>query len=203
MNVPDVLEDHLLLGFQPEVWAELAAPAEDGGGEKTLLSHLVDLLQVGLDLLVRQEANSEAGELKCQETKIIRFKSLELGSGHTYLAGCTSECLSLVDDCDVFGHLLPWHHAWAGTCRTLHQLQPRHGLYFSLKFSRKLFKFTTALLLPSDQIIKNNTLKITQNRYLIKAISILVFLTVIFSKLPFHLLQDFLSFLIDEWEDLV
>ena len=128
MNFPDVLEDQILLGFQPEVLTEFAAPAEevggqqDGGGEMARLSHLVGLLQVGLDLLVRQEANSEAGELKYQV-------SPELGWGLAYLADCTAERLSLVDDCDVFSHLLSRHQAWAGTCRTLHQ--PRHGLYFN------------------------------------------------------------------------
>ena len=73
VNLVDVLEHQLLLGFQPEVPAELAAPAEevggqqDGGGETGLLGHPVGLLQVGLDLLVRQEGESHARKLKYQE----------------------------------------------------------------------------------------------------------------------------------------
>ena len=72
MNVTDVLEDQLLLGFQPAVLAELAAPAEevggqqDGGGETGLLGHPVGLQQVGLDLLVLQEGEGAARELKYQ-----------------------------------------------------------------------------------------------------------------------------------------
>ena len=70
MNLPDVLEHQLLPGFQSEVWAELAAPAEevggqqDGGGQTAVLGQLVGLLQVGLDLLVRQEGERQAGGLK-------------------------------------------------------------------------------------------------------------------------------------------
>ena len=77
MKLTHVLEDRLLLGFHPEDLAELAAPAEevggqqDGGGETALLGHPVGLHQVGLDLLVLQEVESHAGELKYQEIFII------------------------------------------------------------------------------------------------------------------------------------
>ena len=72
MNLADVLENHLLPGFEPAVLAELAAPAEeiggqmDGGGEEGLLGHPVGLLQVGLDLLVLEEGERGARELKYQ-----------------------------------------------------------------------------------------------------------------------------------------
>ena len=72
MNVTDVLENHLFPGFEPEVPAELAAPAEevggqeDGGWETGLLGHPVGLQQVGLDLLVLQEGESGSRELKYQ-----------------------------------------------------------------------------------------------------------------------------------------
>ena len=61
MNLPDVTDHQLPPGFHLEVLAELAAPAEeiggqqDGGGEAGLFGHTVGLLQVGLDLLVAQE----------------------------------------------------------------------------------------------------------------------------------------------------
>ena len=76
MNPPDVLEHQLLGGFQPEVPAELAAPAEevggqqDGGGEAALLRHPVGLQQVCLDAPIGQEGHSQPGELKYQK---IRF----------------------------------------------------------------------------------------------------------------------------------
>ena len=70
VNLPDVTDHQLPPGFHLEVLAELAAPAEevggqqDGGGETGVLGHFVDLHQVGLGLLVRQEGNSQTGELK-------------------------------------------------------------------------------------------------------------------------------------------
>ena len=80
VNLLNVLEHQLLAGFQPEVPADLAAPGEevggqqDGGGEAALLSHPVGLHQVGLDGLVGQEGDSQAGELKYQE---IFFTALQ------------------------------------------------------------------------------------------------------------------------------
>ena len=73
MNLPDVTEYQLFLGFHTEVLTELAAPAEevggqqDGGGETGLLGHFVGLHQVGLDRLVREEGESDASELKYQD----------------------------------------------------------------------------------------------------------------------------------------
>ena len=73
VSLLDVSEHQLLAGFQPEVLAELAAPAEevggqqDGGGQAALLRHPVGLHQVGLDGLVPQEVQAQAGELKYQE----------------------------------------------------------------------------------------------------------------------------------------
>ena len=85
VNLPDVLEHQLLAGFQPEVPAELTAPAEevggqqDGGGEAALLRHPVGLQQVGLDALVSQEGQSQAGELKYPE--IIFFSAAQDRAG--------------------------------------------------------------------------------------------------------------------------
>ena len=70
VNLSDMLEHQLLLGFHPEVPTELTAPAdkiggqEDGGWETRLLGQLVNLLQVGLHHLVRQEGQSHSRELK-------------------------------------------------------------------------------------------------------------------------------------------
>ena len=101
VSLPDVPEHQLLAGFQPEVLAELAAPAEevggqqDGGGEAALLRHPVGLHQVGLDGLVPQEVLAQAGELKYQEIFFLLRKP-EPGHHQTYLADSTAECLTLV-----------------------------------------------------------------------------------------------------------
>ena len=74
VNLTDVLEYQLLPpGFRIEVRTELTSPVEkvggqeDGGGETGLLGHTVGLLQVGLNLLHRQEVPRHTGELKYQE----------------------------------------------------------------------------------------------------------------------------------------
>ena len=67
VNLPDVPGHRLLGWFQPEVPADLAAPVEEVEGQAALLRHPVGLHQVGLDGLVGQEGDSEAGELKYKE----------------------------------------------------------------------------------------------------------------------------------------
>ena len=74
VNLTDVLEYQLLPpGFRIEVRAELTSPVEkvggqeDGGEQRGLLGHTVDLLQVGLDLLVGQEVPGHTRDLKYQD----------------------------------------------------------------------------------------------------------------------------------------
>ena len=149
VSLTDVLENQLLPGFHIEVRAELTSPVEkiggqeDEGGERGLLGHTVDLLQVGLDLLVGQEVPGHTGELKYQDIlRTITFLNIE---GPTYLADCTAECIAFVEEFDVVSQLQPRNQAWPRTVRTLHQLQaskPRHPPVLCLNF---YFKYWLSL----------------------------------------------------------
>ena len=81
MNLSDVLEYQLLIGFHHEVLAKLTAPAKEVGGQEDgrgqMAGYPVGLLHVGLDLLVLQEVESQAGELKYQSINTfhhVRFR---------------------------------------------------------------------------------------------------------------------------------